>query len=122
MPDQKLGFVLLTNVTASSLGSFAMNTIWKSLVGDPTASQDQQASGPASDPKLEVGKYQLVSAGINFEVTMKDDKLILTVPGQPPYALQSLGGRRCKFSDPAPVGFYATFRPIKGRNENRTLP
>ena len=26
MPDQKLGFVLLTNVTASSLGPFAMNT------------------------------------------------------------------------------------------------
>src|SRR5204863_6277799 len=37
MPDQKLGFVLLTNVTASSLGAFAMNTIWKNLVGDPQA-------------------------------------------------------------------------------------
>ena len=35
MPDQKLGFVLLTNVTASSLGGVAMNTIWKNLVGDP---------------------------------------------------------------------------------------
>ena len=121
MPDQKLGFVLLTNVTASSLGGFAMNTIWKSLVGDPTASQDQQASGPATDPKLEVGKYQLVSAGIDFEVTMKDDKLILTVPGQPPYALQSLGGRRYKFSDPAPAGFYATFRPIKGKESETEL-
>jgi CubicO group peptidase (beta-lactamase class C family) len=121
MPDQKLGFVLLTNVTASSLGSFAMNTIWKNLVGDPTATQDQQASGPATDPKLEIGKYQLVSAGINFEVTMKDDKLILTVPGQPPYALQSLGGRRYKFSDPAPAGFYATFRPIKGKESETEL-
>ena len=121
MPDQKLGFVLLTNVTASSLGSFAMNTIWKSLVGDPTASQDQQASGPATDPKLEVGKYQLVSASINFEVTMKDDKLILTVHGQPPYALQSLGARRYKFSDPAPAGFYATFRPIKGKESETEL-
>jgi len=28
MPDQKLGFVLLTNVTASPLGAFAMSTIW----------------------------------------------------------------------------------------------
>jgi CubicO group peptidase (beta-lactamase class C family) len=121
MPDQKLGFVLLTNVTASSLGGFAMNTIWKSLVSDPTASQDQQASGPATDPKLEVGKYQLVSAGIDFVVTMKDDKLILTVPGQPPYALQSLGGRRYKFSDPAPAGFYATFRPIKGKESETEL-
>jgi len=121
MPDQKLGFVLLTNVTASSLGSFAMNTIWKSLVGDPTESQDQKASGPATDPKLEVGKYQLVSAGINFEVTMKDDKLVLTVPGQPPYVLQSLGGRRYKLTDPAPAGFYATFRPIKGKESETEL-
>jgi len=121
MPDQKLGFVLLTNVTASSLGSFAMNTIWKNLVGDPTESQDQKASGPATDPKLEVGKYQLLSAGINFEVAMKDDKLMLTVPGQPPYALQNLGGRRYKLSDPAPAGFYATFRPIKGKESETEL-
>src|SRR5205814_4121547 len=35
MPDQKLGFALLTNATASPLGSFAMNTIWSNLVGSP---------------------------------------------------------------------------------------
>lgn len=98
-----------------------MNTIWKNLVGDPTESQDQKASGPATDPKLEVGKYQLLSAGINFEVAMKDDKLMLTVPGQPPYALQNLGGRRYKLSDPAPAGFYATFRPIKGKESETEL-
>jgi CubicO group peptidase (beta-lactamase class C family) len=121
MPDQELGFVLLTNVTGSSLGSFAMTTIWKNLVGEPVASQDQQASGAATDPKLEVGKYQLVSAGLNFEVTMKDDKLILTVPGQPPYPLQSLGGRRYKLTDPAPAGFFATFRPIKGKESETEL-
>jgi hypothetical protein len=121
MPDQKLGFVLLTNVTGSSLGSFAMNTIWKNLVNDPKANEDQKASGPATDPKLEVGKYQLVSAGLTFEVTMKEDKLTLTVPGQPPYPLQNLGGRRYKLGDPAPTGFYATFRPIKGKETETEL-
>ncbi|HEV8366837.1 MAG TPA: serine hydrolase domain-containing protein, partial [Pyrinomonadaceae bacterium] len=54
MPDQKLGFVLLTNVTASSLGAFAMNTVWKSLVGDPNA-VNATAVVAAADPKLEVG-------------------------------------------------------------------
>jgi hypothetical protein len=98
-----------------------MNTIWKNLVGDPTETQDQKASGPATDPRLEVGKYQLVSAGINFEVTMKDDKLMLTVPGQPPYVWQSLGDRRYKLTDPAPAGFYATFRPIKGKESETEL-
>jgi CubicO group peptidase (beta-lactamase class C family) len=120
MPDQKLGFVLLTNVTSSSLGSFAMNTVWKNLVADPNKAEETTGVA-ASDPKLEVGKYRLPSAGVNFEVTMKDDKLILTVPGQPAYPLYSLGGRRYKLAEPAPPGFYATFRPIKGKETETEL-
>ncbi|HEV8370185.1 MAG TPA: hypothetical protein VGQ39_19690, partial [Pyrinomonadaceae bacterium] len=107
-------FVLLTNVTASSLGAFAMNTVWKSLVGDPNA-VNATAVVAAADPKLEVGKYKLDPPGVTFEVTMKDDKLVLTVPGQPPYPLQSVGGRRYKLDEPAPPGFFATFRPVKDK-------
>ncbi|HEX5889265.1 MAG TPA: serine hydrolase [Pyrinomonadaceae bacterium] len=114
MPDQKLGFVLLTNVTASSLGGVAMNTIWRSLVGEPKVAADGPAA-PASDPKAEVGKYRLAAAGINFDVTLKDDKLTLTVPGQPAYTLQNIGGRRYKLADPAPPGYFATFRPAKDK-------
>lgn len=120
MPDQKLGFVLLTNVTSSTLGGFAMNTIWKNFVVDPNVTE-QKAAGPAGDPKLEVGRYRMGAAGPNFEVTMKDDKLILTVPGQPPYPLENLGGRRYKLADPAPAGFYATFRPIQGKETQTEL-
>lgn len=114
MPDQKLGFVLLTNVTASPLGGFAMNTIWKNLVGEPKAVADGPAQ-PAGDPKVEVGRYRLAAAGVNFEVTLKDDKLTLNVPGQPAYTLQNIGGRRYKLADPAPAGFFATFRPVKDK-------
>lgn len=114
MPDQKLGFVLLTNVTASSLGAFAMNTIWKNLVREPTAAtMEAKSTAPAGDPKMEVGTYRFAAAGVDFEVSMKDDKLMLTVPGQPPYALENIGGRRYKLAAPAPAGFFATFRPIK---------
>ena len=112
MPDQKLGFVLLTNVTASPLGGFAMSTIWKNLVGEPKAAGP---AAPASDPKAEVGKYRLAAAGVNFEVTLKDDKLTLNVPGQPAYTLQNIGGRRYKLADPAPAGYFATFRPAKDK-------
>src|SRR5215213_6016261 len=49
MPDQKLGFVLLTNVTASPLGAVAMNTIWKNLVADPKVSETAAATAPAAD-------------------------------------------------------------------------
>ena len=114
MPDQKLGFVLLTNVTASSLGSVAMDTIWRNFVETP-GSNEAKSNEPASDPKKEVGTYRLAAAGVNFDVSWKDDKLVLTVPGQPPYPLQNLGGRRYKLAEPAPPGFFATFRPVTGK-------
>ena len=120
MPDQKLGFVLLTNVTASSLGATAMNTIWTNLVGDPKATE-AKSSEPAGDPKIEVGKYLFAAAGVNFDVTMKDDKLTITVPGQPPYPLENIGGRRYKLGSPAPAGFYATFRPAKDKDGESEL-
>jgi CubicO group peptidase (beta-lactamase class C family) len=119
MPDQKLGFVLLTNVTASSLGSVAMNTIWKNLVAAPTT--EAKAGEPAADPKQEVGTYSLAAAGVNFDVSWKDDKLVLTVPGQPPYPLQNIGGRRYKLAEPAPAGFFATFRPVKDKASDTEL-
>src|SRR4029077_14779510 len=73
MPDQKLGFVLLTNVTASTLGATAMNIVWKNLVGEP---KEKTPSAPAADPNQEVGKY-LMTAGIAFDVSMKEGKLTL---------------------------------------------
>jgi len=120
MPDQKLGFVLLTNVTGSPLVGFAMNTIWTNLVGVPKTTEAKTA-GDTRDPKLEVGSYNFAAAGINFEVTMKDGTLILTVPGQPPYPLQNLSGRRYKLADPAPPGFFATFRPVKDKESETEL-
>jgi CubicO group peptidase (beta-lactamase class C family) len=92
MPDQKLGFVLLTNVTASPIGAIAMNTIWQALVGTPAATAVKYGD-PVSDPKKEVGKY-LLPAGVSFDVSWKDDKLVLTVPGQPPYPLENVSSRR----------------------------
>src|SRR6201986_5582454 len=35
MPDQHLGFVMLTNVSASPLPASTMNVGWSNLVGDP---------------------------------------------------------------------------------------
>jgi CubicO group peptidase (beta-lactamase class C family) len=120
MPDQKLGFVLLTNVTASPLVNFAMNNVWTNLVAGPSSSSET-AKASAADPKLEVGTYTLVEANMNFDVAMKDGKLVLTVPGQPPYPLENIGGRRYKLAEPAPPGFFATFRPAKGKETESEL-
>ena len=120
MPDQKLGFVLLTNVTASPLGAFAMNTIWKNFVADPKAVADGPTAA-ASDPKAEAGKYRLQEANINFDVEFKDGKLMLSVPGQPAYPLENIGGRRYKLGAPAPAGFFATVRPAKDKPSDTEL-
>src|SRR6185503_20650901 len=127
MPDQKLGFVLLTNVTGSPLGAFAMNTVWKNLVGEPKKEQKTEqkttetVAGPENDLKAEVGTYNLAEANVNFDGALKDGKLVLSVPGQPPYPLESLGGRRYKLAEPAPPGFFATFRPAKEKDSETEL-
>ena len=114
MPDQKLGFVLLTNVTGSSLGAFAMNTIWKNFLGE-SKTAEATSSLPAGDPKLEVGTYKMDGAPVSFQVILKDDKLTLAIPGSPSFELKNIGGRRYKLGDPAPPGFFATFRPVKDK-------
>ena len=35
IPEKKLGFVMLTNVSGSSLGSELMPVVWKNILGDP---------------------------------------------------------------------------------------
>jgi CubicO group peptidase (beta-lactamase class C family) len=121
MPDQKLGFVLLTNVTASVLVNFAMETVWSNLVGRKSPLGSDSSVAATVDPKTEVGKYKLVEAGVNLEVAMKEGKLVLMVPGQPTYPLQNIGGRRYKLTDPAPDGFFATFRPVKGKESETEM-
>jgi CubicO group peptidase (beta-lactamase class C family) len=120
MPDQNLGFVLLTNVTASPLGAFAMNTIWKNFVAEAKPVADGPTA-PAGDPKAEVGKYRLEAAQVNFEVALTDGKLTLSVPGQPAYPLENIGGRRYKLASPAPAGFFATFRAVKDKPTDTEL-
>jgi CubicO group peptidase (beta-lactamase class C family) len=115
MPDQRLGFVMLTNVSASPLTSQTMQTVWANLVGDPDAPAQPDATVAATDPAAkienEVGEYLLEVANMKFTVAAKEGKLNISVPGQPTYTLVPAGGRRYKFGELE--GFYATFRPVK---------
>jgi CubicO group peptidase (beta-lactamase class C family) len=110
MPDQKLGFVLLTNVTSSPLGATAMEAVWSNVVGAPAAPEGPKAAAAApSKIEDEVGKYLLAEANMTMEVALKDGQLTLSVPGQPTYPLEAEAGRRYKIAG-AP-GFFITFRP-----------
>ncbi|HEX8719081.1 MAG TPA: serine hydrolase [Pyrinomonadaceae bacterium] len=106
MPDQRLGFVMLTNVSASLLPAQAMNVVWSNLVSDPGA-----AAEPAVKAESEAGVYRFAEAGFDVTVAFRDGRLTMAVPGQQTYTLVPAGGRRYKFAEAE--GFYANFRPAK---------
>lgn len=116
MPDQKLGFVLLTNISASPLGSDAMEAVWSNIVGKPETKKEPAPAAAADaiiDIKTEVGTYKFTEAGFDVDVAMVDGKLVMTVPNQPKYMLERVSGNRYKLTYQDLDGYYATFRPAK---------
>ncbi|MBV9926320.1 MAG: serine hydrolase [Acidobacteria bacterium] len=115
MPDQHLGFVMLTNVSASPLPASTMNVVWSNLVGDPSAEPATPAATAAAEPagrvENEAGDYLLEAAKLKMSVAVKEGKLNISVPGQPTYTLVPAGGRRYRLGELE--GFYVTFRPAK---------
>lgn len=103
IPEENLGFVMLTNVSASSLGDELMNIVWSGILEDiknaPLTEQD----------KKEIGKYNMAAANLDIEVTIKDGQLYAIVPGQMPYVLENVEGRKYKLAN-APDGFFITFK------------
>jgi hypothetical protein len=122
IPEKKLGFVMLTNVTGSSLGSELMPIVWENILGKPEAPKTDVA---AVSPEKEVGKYKFEAAGFDVDVQWKDGKLVAIVPGQPVYTLENVGGRRYKLNG-APDGFFVTFKDtelfLEQPQGNYTLP
>jgi len=113
MPDQRLGFVMLTNVSASTLPSAAMEAVWSNLVGRPEAPKAEAAAANGAAVKVEdeAGSYLLKESNMKVDVAVKDGKLTLSVPGQPTYNLEQVAGRRYKLAELE--GFFVTFRPSK---------
>ena len=106
IPEKKLGFVMLTNVSGSSLGGELMPIVWENILGKAEAPKTDGTA--ATGPEKEAGIYRLEEASVDVEVKWKDGKLIFMVPGQPEYALENVGGRKYKLAG-APDGFFVTF-------------
>ncbi len=113
MPDQKLGFVLLTNLNVTPLPPLAVDLVWDDLLGAPAAkTPETETAAPAGDPAREVGVYPL-APNFDLDVALKDGKLTVHPTGQPELPLKNVGGRRYTISAPAPPGIFLTFRPAK---------
>lgn len=116
MPEERLGFVMLTNVTSSPLGQTAMEAVWSNLAGDVNARQASQPSSPlAGELQRKTGKYLFAEANLSVDVALADGKLTANVPGQPLYTLQDAGGGRYALTvnGGALPGYFASFRPVK---------
>lgn len=99
IPEKKLGFVMLTNVSGSPLPASSAQIIFEGLLGERET----------VSPEKEVGKYRFEAANFDVEVKMENGKLVAIVPGQPTYVLEKVSGRKYKLNG-APEGFFVTFR------------
>lgn len=124
IPEKKLGFVMLTNVSGSSLGDELMPIVWENILGKPNSATTATPTA-ASDLEKEIGKYRFEAASLDIEFKVQDGKLVAVVPGQPTYVLENLGARRYKLTG-APDGFFVTFKDteiyLEQPQGNYTLP
>ncbi len=104
IPEKKLGFVLLTNVSGSPLGNELMPMVWEGILGNPNPTKNVATN----ELQKETGKYRFEAAGFDVEVVLKDGKLNAIVPGQPTYTLENVGSRRYKIKEAE--GFFVTFK------------
>lgn len=103
LPEANLGFVLLTNVSASTLGNEMMEIVFSNLADDPNSTKADAES------QKEVGKYLFPQAGFDVDVMIENGKLVLKVPNQPTYTLVRQEGRKYALGG-APSGFFITFK------------
>jgi CubicO group peptidase (beta-lactamase class C family) len=111
IPEKKLGFVMLTNVSGSPLGNELMPLVWNNILGENKPAESVKL--PAKTMQFMVGKYHLDSANIDVEVTIEGDDLVMVVPGQPKYKLERTGPRQFKPVG-TPDGFAVKFAPEQG--------
>jgi CubicO group peptidase (beta-lactamase class C family) len=114
MPDEDIGFALLTNVDHGDIHGFVTHEVF-ALV-EP---EDDKAP-PAVPSSDEIGTYGSLG-GFKVEVAREPGGIAMVVPGQPRYPLEHVEGRRYRLGPPAPPGFFATFRAKKGDAKAREL-
>lgn len=111
LPDKKIGYALLTNVSGTPLTSQVGPLVFEALLGAqpvPAAASSDQLAGPlkADDPaaKALLGPYKAEKFGLDMQIVAHEGQVALIVPGQPPYPLVPTAADRYKL-DKLPAGF-----------------
>ena len=111
IPEKKLGFVMLTNVSASSLGNELMPIVWDAILNDKMPDEAVKLS-PAAMEKL-AGKYHLENTQVDIEIKIENENLMIAFPGLPTYPLRQTDERQFK-PEGLPDGFAVKFTPAQG--------
>ena len=98
IPEKKLGFVLLTNVSASNLGTDLMPVVWENLLGGDTTLETVKTAA-AVTPEVKdtgaakelIGEYTLAAAPVTVEIKESNGAVTFNIPGQQPYTLKETG-------------------------------
>lgn len=106
LPEKKIGFVLLTNVSNTPFGNELTSLILDTFLDKKEVKQAENTASVS--PEKEVGKFRFEQAGMDVEIQLKEGKLVAIIPGQPVYNLENIGGRKYKIAN-APAGFFVTF-------------
>lgn len=114
VPEKKWGLVMLSNVSQSPLASEIQELVWQHLSGEKPAvkTPGTVTVAPAPPPvpsSQEAGTYTSAAPPVSMKVLWEKDHLVLSVPGQPPYAMQHVEGRTYRLAPPLPETFKATF-------------
>lgn len=121
LPEQNLGFVMLTNVSGSTLGGELIPIIADGILNE----NKTETNNSSTDEPNAIGKYNFAAAGLDLEIKTIDGKLAAIVPGQPTYTLEKVEGRKYKLGG-APDGFFITFKDdsiyLEQPQGNFTLP
>jgi len=86
LPESDIGFVLLTNASASPLPPLAINLVWDALLGEEPAD-----TGTAEDYEPYIGEYVANFGQFQdtaFTVLVQNDRLAVDVPGQQVFELK----------------------------------
>ncbi|MCF2949759.1 serine hydrolase [Paraglaciecola aquimarina] len=91
-PESNLGYVLLTNITATPLQQLSINLVANYLLAPALPTQNLTPPTNGDDFNQYIGEYTANFGPFKntiFKVLLKDGKLAVDVPGQTIYALKS---------------------------------
>jgi CubicO group peptidase (beta-lactamase class C family) len=95
VPDEHLGFVILTNVSASNIGADIMPVVWQNILGEGVKQAVAKTNQPAAfvdngAAKDLVGEYIIPNTPAAVEIKETSGAVTFNIAGQQPYTLRQI--------------------------------